>query len=441
VLEDVDAAAIHPDGKTLAFVRDDKLWLAALRGGPAREFWPGPLGAPFASTTMRFSPDGSHLAFNNATVVWLFPYPTGKPRKLYAVPAAGELVDDASWLPGSRSLLLTQYLGTRSALIRLEIKDGSRQAIYSAGSLLMNPSISPDGTRIAYSAGDYQWDVVEIALADGAVHALVGNGGINTWPDWAPSGTHFLFTAGDAIVDQEASGAGFSRRLIETAQPTRPRWSPDGTRFVFVEKGAPYKLMLANASGGHAIVLDQAADIAGVSWSPDGQWISYVRGNEVQSKLAKIRPTPGASPVILGEIRPRFYNATQWSPTGDWILYSTSDGLDLISPDGKLNRKLTSRQFSTYNFSKDGSQVYGILHNTTAAVPEWQLYEVNVQTGAEKLISAVDFPPSTARLAAFSIHPDGKRALTSIPRFPFQLWMLEGFDQPRKSWFARLMRR
>jgi hypothetical protein len=93
------------------------------------------------------------------------------------------------------------------------------------------------------------------------------------------------------------------------------------------------------------------------------------------------------------------------------------------------------------NFSKDGNQVYGIFHNTAGAGPEWQLYEVNVKTGAEKLLSAVDFPPSAAMVAGFSIHPDGKRALTSIAKWPFQIWMLEGFEQRPKNWLARLMRR
>jgi hypothetical protein len=44
-------------------------------------------------------------------------------------------------------------------------------------------------------------------------------------------------------------------------------------------------------------------------------------------------------------------------------------------------------------------------------------------------------------LAGFSIHPDGKRALTSIAKISDQIWMLEGFEPPPRNWFARLMRR
>ncbi|HEY9142135.1 MAG TPA: protein kinase [Bryobacteraceae bacterium] len=441
VLEDVDAAAIHPDGKTLAFARDGKLWLAALAGGPAKEFWPGPLAPTTPTTSMCFSPGGSDLAFDNGTV-WLFSYPSGKARKLYTgregAKEAG--VVGVSWFPDGRSLLVARNSQT-SSLVRLAIADGSRQTIYSSSATLQDPSVSPDGTKIAYPVGDYEWNVVEVGLADGTVHTLVENGGSNMSPDWAPSGTHFLFSAQGEIMDQEAAGGEFSRRLAETSyDPGAARWSPDGTRFVFVDNGLTNRLMLANASGGHATLLDQADGIRGLAWSPDGQWISYHRQNEGQSKLAKIQALPGAGPVILADAEG--VRATQWSPTADWILYSRGNSLDLISPDGKSRRKLSSRRFLAYSFSKDGSEAYGIFHDTAGTGPEWQLYEVNVTTGAEKLLSAVDLSPSTATLAGFSIHPDGKRALTTIAKWPFQIWMLEGFEQPRaKNWLTELVGR
>jgi hypothetical protein len=46
------------------------------------------------------------------------------------------------------------------------------------------------------------------------------------------------------------------------------------------------------------------------------------------------------------------------------------------------------------------------------------------------------------KLVGFSIHPDGKRALTSIAKWPFRIWVLEGFEQSEaKNWFARLVGR
>ncbi len=445
VLEKADPASIHPDGKTLAFVRDGKMWITSLNGGPPKEFWPGPIGAIGDVTISRFSPDGSNLAVHANRGLWVLPYPSGRPRRLQT---GGTPIYGVAWFPDSRSLLIAQPGAFETGvLVRIAVTDGSRRTIYSATSDLFQPSVSPDGRRIAFSSGDTEWDVVEVAFSGGAVHTLVGGGvGTNWFPDWAPSGTHFLFTAGDgnglAIIDRDASDAGFSRRLVETGAGAVARWSPDGAHFLYEDRAGPQsRLMLATASGGRAVLLERAGELRARAWSPDGQWICYIQEERGAFQLAKIRATPGANPVILADAELFGRVVSQWSPAGDWILHPAAGGLDLISPDGKSKRTLTKRRFPACNFSKDGSQVYGIFHNTTGEGPEWQLYALNVKTAAEKLLTPVEFPPATSGLAGFSIHPDGKRFLTSIAKWPFQIWMLEGFEQPPKNWFARLVGR
>ena len=114
----------------------------------------------------------------------------------------------------------------------------------------------------------------------------------------------------------------------------------------------------------------------------------------------------------------------------------------MISPDGRSVRHLTSRKFQAFNFSKDGSCLYGIFQNTTGTGAQWQLFSVNVGSGAEKFLAPIDLPASVAMIAGFSVHPDGKRFLTSAATFPFRLWMLEGFEQPEsRSRLAGLFHR
>jgi hypothetical protein len=66
---------------------------------------------------------------------------------------------------------------------------------------------------------------------------------------------------------------------------------------------------------------------------------------------------------------------------------------------------------------------------------------VDVATGAEKILASLDLPASTAAISGFSLHPDGKRFLTSIAKRPYDIWMLEGFQPPSKNWFVRLFGR
>jgi hypothetical protein len=113
----------------------------------------------------------------------------------------------------------------------------------------------------------------------------------------------------------------------------------------------------------------------------------------------------------------------------------------LVSPDGQKKHKLTERNFSSSGFSKDGAQVIGVFQDTRGKGPQWVLYSLDVRTGAEKLLGPLELPAVVDALAGFSLHPDGKRFLTSIAKRPYDIWILEGFDTPPKSLLDRLLRR
>ncbi len=62
-----------------------------------------------------------------------------------------------------------------------------------------------------------------------------------------------------------------------------------------------------------------------------------------------------------------------------------------------------ARKLLAGGFSKDGAQVYGIVRNTTGEGAEWQLYAIDVKTGAEKMLAPLDLPASTDGVAGFCI--------------------------------------
>jgi hypothetical protein len=112
--------------------------------------------------------------------------------------------------------------------------------------------------------------------------------------------------------------------------------------------------------------------------------------------------------------------------------------MSTVSPDGQTVRKLTRRKLLAYGFSRDGGQVFGIDRNTSGNGPEWQLYSVNAGTGAEKMLAAVEVPDFAGQIYGFSLHPDGKSFLTTISKLPFDIWMIQGFPQPRaRNWLER----
>jgi Tol biopolymer transport system component len=129
----------------------------------------------------------------------------------------------------------------------------------------------------------------------------------------------------------------------------------------------------------------------------------------------------------------------EWSPAGDWIAYATTQGISLTSPETRARRLLTARKLVPFGFSKDGRRLFGIEHDTSGKGGQWQLYQIDVATGVDKLLSAVDLPVSVEALVGLSMHPDGTRFLTSSRKWPTDIWMMEGFN-PRKTWLERLLR-
>jgi eukaryotic-like serine/threonine-protein kinase len=445
VMEKAPQASLHPDGKTLAFDRDGKRWAGPLRGGTPRELVQAPHGNV---TEMAFSPDGSKLAIIADLALWVLPYPSGTPRNL------GAVGPHASWFPDSRHILVSggNFSDTISAL---DSTDFSSRVIYRVTGGLRQSSVSPDGKKIAYSGGTAAWNILEISLPEGSIHTVVGGGGVSWQPDWAPSGTQYLFATFSnggvrGGIENHSATEGFSRRIADVPQGTdtyaaAPRWSPDGTRFLFVQgQLAHMHLTVANPFGGPWTLLADGSLQNSHAWSPDGQWIAFVRREGGSEQLAKMKPVAGATPLVLANAIPAAdgYTPIQWSPTGDWIAYPSAGGISMISPDGNRVRKLTARNIPAFAFSKDGSHLYGIVHTTTGEGPQWQLCSIDVNTGADRVLAPLDLPAYTGAIAGFSLHPDGKRFLTSIAKWPYDIWMVEGWDQPaRKTWLDRLLRR
>jgi len=110
-----------------------------------------------------------------------------------------------------------------------------------------------------------------------------------------------------------------------------------------------------------------------------------------------------------------------------------SPGLFLMSPDGQTERELSATRGGqgrlTFGFSRDGRAVLYLEKNRTGTGAPYRLWSIDVATGAERFLADVPLPPTTGDVAGFSLHPDGTRFLTSIASWPFDLWMLEGFDQ------------
>ena len=283
--------AFFRDGGEIAFAADGDaagIWVLAGVAEPRRvaDGEGGQLNAP------SWSADGETLSFNSIGA--------GRSR-LHAVPAAGGEVrtltgeeEDvfpfrAAWTDAG------DLFHTGDGLVRRRAGDGSgrRDVAFSAMVALdradyqrrprdlvapgpfevrgiVSPAVSPDGTRVAFSALGDLW----LLTIGGDTERLTDDPWIETDAAWSPDGGRLAFASDrDGSLDLYVRdlGAGSDRRVTEGAAATLPAWSPDGSRIAFVGSADGTAVQTVDLATGAVETLRTGLNGAGrPSWSPDG---------------------------------------------------------------------------------------------------------------------------------------------------------------------------
>jgi len=143
------------------------------------------------------------------------------------------------------------------------------------------PSVSPDGTRVAF-VRDSGGQRVFVASMCGSREQELGSG---QHPDWSPDGTRVAY---DGVhVTNVVSGA-----MDDPCSGNYPAWSPDGLRIACSSGGTVYVVELASRN-----TTTIASGTTGASaWSPDGTMIAYV---DLVSANVYVRPVAGGAAAPL----------------------------------------------------------------------------------------------------------------------------------------------
>lgn len=238
--------------------------------------------------------------------------------------------------------------------------DGGAPRRVSGADVAHDPSISPDGSRIAYvrAIGDYESagpEATEIWTMgiDGADPRPVATGALrHGHPAWSPDGRRLAFvrtlaegagTRTEELVTTDPAGGDL--RVVSQVEGTgrtqlgAVEWSPDGTRLVHLAHrtaldGEPLptevRIVPAAASGPVEVLTEVPAALT-VDWSPDGATLLAT---------AVVRPGPRLTVLdaATGAVRDEVDGVAhaRWSGAGDRVLGLRGDDLVALTlPSGE----------------------------------------------------------------------------------------------------------
>ena len=295
-----------PDGRRLAFVRDEEIWVMEADGSRLTRV----TGKPGGGLQPRWSPDGRRLAFVSRrrgwSQVWLIDAPVPRRGRPAAEPRPPEPtvltepgidVDAFEWSPdGGRIAVMAHRAAEPSETSQIAVVDpatGATDVVAGETSLDVGARWMPDGSLLYASDADGWFQVVRrtadghdrIVLTSGEREHGEPGGGVGHVPLPSPDGSRFAYIevhdgVQDLVVGQLAAGS----------VPKRGRGRP------------PKVPRTVSAATGGQRVNPWDGVWRSVGWLPDGAWIAAVGENETHPQDLWLLPVPGVAP---DDARPR----------------------------------------------------------------------------------------------------------------------------------------
>ena len=332
-------------------------------------------------------------------------------------------------------LALSGWIWTRSPVPEpLTLTDPVQ--LTTAAGYEADPSLSPDGRRLAYTAEENGFNEIYVRpLGEGKRIQVTADGGQNVGAVWSPDGEQLAYhsQARGGIWIVPASG-GVAKQVV--AAGSEPAWSPDGSMLAFsTYQGAlaeRAEIRLAPVAGGAQRSVTRPGSPRGghrgPAWSHDGQRVAFYTFDGSEGSSLWVVPAAGGDPVsVAAHVNPTKVAFTPdgralcWSGTGPAVNVGIwCAGLDQSSPAEPIAVLQGVAGASGLSIARDGTIAYAIRR------AESDLWSLPLSTTGEAAGDPVALMRDTSRNTYPAFSPDGRHLafLSWRPGTPSDLWLM-----------------
>jgi serine/threonine-protein kinase len=262
---------------------------------------------------------------------------------------------------------------------------GRTTPVAGAPANAQQPSLSPDGSRVAYTINEGGWDVWVLDLARGSRTRLTTGGGADFAPIWTRDGGSVVFTSERPVFDiyQRVADASSPAQIVSRSPNDKfPSDAiPGGDELALVQSlqtGSAIHRRGQDSTASPVLVLSGVANFQQPRFSPDGRWMAYVSDESGRFEVYVV-PYPDVAARRLqvstdGGLDPA------WTKLGTEIVFRGGPSIMAVSFDpvrGQLGTPLALFQ-----------------HNRVSSIAGDVLHSFAVTPDGERFIMAVR-PPGT----------------------------------------------
>lgn len=383
--------ALSPDGKNLALVSEQKLWLMPLSGNIS----PGIAGKPVQVNTegvkvewtgLAWSGNGNWIAFNEDVSdsgkmskrpekeqyyqkIFIVPGNGGKPRQIVDNYRSARVVNyRISLSPDGGYLAYSSIEDNKQHIYTTKVTGGTPKRLADLPS--REPVFSPDGKMIAFvedkDLGSQQGGLGLWAIpSQGGTPQLVAKAEAASSPVWSPDGKTIAFldySKNKQIFfvqlpkEKETYGKVTSIDIPEGAQEIRllAGWTRENKLGALMTSKSEFAIYTLPATGGQAAIISNDCYASQPRWSPDGKHIYYSsipkegvnRANHWF--LSAVPSVGGIGNPILGDEKGEgkefsflpYQGGNRVSPDGKWIVSAAVNPEDTSSAGNFFRTKI-----------------------------------------------------------------------------------------------------